>query len=87
MRHYIGIIHKDAESDFGISFPDFPGCVSAGRTLEETTAMGREALEGHVAVMRDAGEAIPEASTLDALGSRLAEDGGTPVFIRETGGN
>ena len=25
MRNYIGLIHKDADSDFGVSFPDFPG--------------------------------------------------------------
>ncbi|TIU60670.1 MAG: CopG family transcriptional regulator, partial [Mesorhizobium sp.] len=24
MRHYIGLIHKEADSDFGVSFPDFP---------------------------------------------------------------
>jgi predicted RNase H-like HicB family nuclease len=81
MRHYIGIIHRGVESGFGISFPDFPGCVSAGRTLEETAAMGREALRGHIAVMRDSGEIIPEATTLDALPTRLTEDGGAPILI------
>ena len=29
-REYIGLIHKDAGSDYGVSFPDFPGCVTAG---------------------------------------------------------
>jgi predicted RNase H-like HicB family nuclease len=53
IRHYIGIVHKDEASDFGISFPDFPGCISAGRTLEETVVMGREALEGHIGLMAD----------------------------------
>jgi hypothetical protein len=24
MRQYIGLIHKDAASDYGVSFPDFP---------------------------------------------------------------
>jgi hypothetical protein len=37
----------------GISFPDFPGCISAGATLDETLAMGREAPEGRIAVMAD----------------------------------
>ncbi|MBV8450385.1 MAG: type II toxin-antitoxin system HicB family antitoxin [Hyphomicrobiales bacterium] len=48
MRHYIALIHKDRESDFGISFPDFPGCISAGSTLEEAASMAAEALSGHV---------------------------------------
>lgn len=67
MRHYIGLIHKGADSDFGISFPDFPGCVSAGSTLDEALAMGREALEGHIEVMAEAGEPIPEPSDVDTV--------------------
>jgi predicted RNase H-like HicB family nuclease len=35
MRQYIALIHKDADGDFGVSFPDLPGCVSAGSTLDE----------------------------------------------------
>ena len=30
MWHYIGLLHKDAHSDYGVSFPDFPGCITAG---------------------------------------------------------
>ena len=29
MSNYIAIIHKDSKSDFGVSFPDLPGCISA----------------------------------------------------------
>jgi len=43
---YIAIIHKDPDSDFGVSFPDFPGCITAGRTLDEAKEMAREALSG-----------------------------------------
>ncbi|MDE1903206.1 MAG: type II toxin-antitoxin system HicB family antitoxin [Alphaproteobacteria bacterium] len=67
MRHYIGLIHKEADSDFGISFPDFPGCVSAGSTLDEALAMGREALAGHIEAMAEADEPIPEPSDVDAV--------------------
>ncbi len=24
--NYIALIHKDRKSDYGVSFPDFPGC-------------------------------------------------------------
>ena len=44
MRYYIAVIHKDADSDFGVSFPDLPGCITAGRTLDEACAMATEAL-------------------------------------------
>ena len=67
MRHYIALIHKDRESDFGISFPDFPGCISAGSTLEEAASMAAEALSGHVALMAEGGLEIPEPTPLDEI--------------------
>lgn len=81
MRGYIGIIHKDDDSDFGISFPDFPGCISAGATLDGTLAMGREALAGHIAVMAEDGEAIPEPSTMEAVVADPVWQDGTPVWV------
>jgi predicted RNase H-like HicB family nuclease len=44
MAEYIALIHKDPDSDFGVSFPDFPGCVTADATLEEARALAAEAL-------------------------------------------
>ena len=35
MASYIAVIHKDPDSDFGVSFPDFPGCITAGATIDE----------------------------------------------------
>jgi len=67
MPHYIALIHKQNDSDFGVSFPDFPGCVSAGATLEEACRMGAEALAFHVEGLAEDGESAPEPSTLDAI--------------------
>jgi predicted RNase H-like HicB family nuclease len=64
--NYVAIIHKDPKSDFGVSFPDFPGCITAGRTLDEAKALALEALTGHIEVMREAGEPVPAPSTLEA---------------------
>jgi len=33
--HCIAYLHKTRKSDYGVSFLDFPGCITAGRTLEE----------------------------------------------------
>ena len=67
MRHYIALIHKEPDSDFGVSFPDFPGCVTAGATLQEALAMAAEALAGHIETMVEAGDAVPEPSDADAV--------------------
>jgi predicted RNase H-like HicB family nuclease len=67
MRHFIALIHKDADSDFGVSFPDLPGCVTAGATLDEARDMATEALALHLEGMAEDGEAVPEPSSLDAI--------------------
>lgn len=65
MRHYIGLIHKQADSDFGVSFPDFPGVVTAGTSLDDARAMVEEALAFHLEGLVEDGEAIPEPSSLE----------------------
>ncbi len=46
--HYLAIVEKTADSDYGVFFPDVPGCVSAGETLEEARAFAVEALSLHL---------------------------------------
>ncbi len=67
MMHYVALVRKDDDSDYGVDFPDFPGCISAGETIEEALVMGREALLGHIAVMAESGEATPPPSDLDSI--------------------
>ena len=56
MRQYIALIHKDADSDYGVSFPDLPGVISAGKTLDEAREMGAEALALHLEGLAADGE-------------------------------
>lgn len=66
MAQFVGIIHKDRKSDYGVCFPDFPGCVTAGKTMQEAYAMAREALRGHIETMREYGDPLPKKPmTLD----------------------
>ena len=78
---YIAYLHKDRKSDFGVSFPDFPGCVTAGNTLEEARRMAVEALRLHIEGMKEDGEVIPEPSTLDALANDPAMRGAVAFLI------
>ncbi|MBI3453389.1 MAG: type II toxin-antitoxin system HicB family antitoxin [Rhodospirillales bacterium] len=81
MNHYIALIHKEPDSDFGVSFPDFPGCVSAGSTLDEAMTMAAEALELHVEGLLALGEAIPEPSTVDAVMADPANRDGVAALV------
>lgn len=67
MPSYIAIIHKEPESDFGVSFPDFPGCITAGGTLNEAKDTAVEALTGHIRCLLDDGEEIPPPSPLETI--------------------
>lgn len=67
MRSYIGLIHKEPGSDYGVSFPDFPGVATAGTDLDDARRMAEEALALHVEGMVEDGEAIPEPSSLEQV--------------------
>ena len=81
MTVYIGLLRKDPKSDFGIDFPDFPGCVTAGRTIEEAVAMAREALGFHIEGMVEDGEKIPPPSGLEAVTSDPENEGAVPILV------
>ena len=68
------------EGNYGVVFPDFMGCVSAGETLDEASAMAHEALQLHVEGMVEDGEALPSPTdpSLDEVAASL-DDEGDPV--------
>ena len=61
--YVVALIHEE-NGAFGISFPDFPGCVSGGRSLDEAVQRGAETLAFHVAGMIEDGDALPVLRTL-----------------------
>lgn len=81
MRNYIGLIHKDADSDFGVSFPDFPGVVTAGTDLDDTRRLAEEALAFHVEGLVEDGEAVPEPSSLDAVMADPNNRNGVAILV------
>ena len=55
----VALVFKEPLSDYGVSFPDFPGCATAGNTLDEAAAMATEALALHIEGMRADGHRVP----------------------------
>lgn len=60
MIRYVAFIHKDPDSDYGVTFPDFPGCVSAATCLRDLPAAAREALSLHIEGMLEEGLPLPD---------------------------
>ena len=67
MANYIAVVHKDQKSDFGVSFPDFPGCITAGTSIDEAKDMAHDALSLHIKGMLKDGEKIPAPSNLEDI--------------------
>lgn len=53
------IIHKDPDSDYGVTVPGLPGCYSAGNSYEDALINAREAIELHLEGLQSEGMAIP----------------------------
>lgn len=64
---YIAFIHKEPDSCYGVSFPDLPGCISAGDTLDDAVANAGQALSGHVRMMDMAGDIVPPQRTIEEI--------------------
>ena len=63
---YVSFIHRD-DVGYGVSFPDFPGCVSVGETVDDAIRHGGEALAFHVEGLVADGEPIPAPRSIDAI--------------------
>lgn len=59
---YLVVIEK-GENSFGAYVPDLPGCAVVAETREEALQLIREAVELHVATLREQGSRIPEAAS------------------------
>jgi antitoxin HicB len=69
MPHYIALIHKDTDSSYGVSFPDLPGVVTAGDTIDEAMQQATEILEFAAEDWenQDGSRGLPAPRTIDVL--------------------
>ena len=65
--YYPAIIETGDEPGFGVFFPDLPGCVSAGDTVQEAARRAEEALALNLAGMVEDGDPIPDPTPLDRI--------------------
>lgn len=70
--YYVGIVTEE-NGAYGVHFPDLPGCVSAGDSLEEALDGAHEALALHVEGMQEDGEELPKASSPVAVRAEASD--------------
>ena len=66
MPLYPAIVERAADG-YGVFFPDLPGCVSAGVSVQEAVINAEQALQAHIDLTVEYGETIPAPSALDAI--------------------
>ena len=45
MPHYVALIRRDSDGCYGVSFPDFPGVITGGDTIDEAMQEAVEVLQ------------------------------------------
>ena len=59
------VIHKDSDSDYGVTVPDMPGCFTAGTTTDEALTNAIEAIECHIEGLMIDGLPVPSPRTVE----------------------
>ncbi len=81
IRYYPAIIERGSDG-FGVFFPDLDGCTSAGNTIQSAAVNAEAALQGHVELMVEANEVLPDPSDLDAVSHDPEVDEAARVLVR-----
>ncbi|MBV6631519.1 MAG: type II toxin-antitoxin system HicB family antitoxin [Alphaproteobacteria bacterium] len=78
---YAGVLSKDPDSEYSMYFPDLPGCVTAGRTIEEALFSAREALALHLQGLMELRRRPPRPTNLYDLARDPQHGEGLAVMI------
>lgn len=81
---YVALVHKANKkgADYGVIFPDFPGCVFGGHTLSLALENAREGIIFHIEGLLDTGEVLPEPTSLEKIQLNPTYKEATPSLIR-----
>jgi len=58
-KHYLGVVEKDADSAYGMWFPDMPGCFPAADEFDDLPRIAAELLRQHVEALESNGRDVP----------------------------
>lgn len=74
VKHIVLALIHEENGVFGISFPDYPGCVSGGDTMDEAVSKGHQALGFHLRGMMDDGDEVPAPSKISIAYQKAREE-------------
>ncbi len=57
------VLIEQGPTSFGASVPDLPGCIAVAGTRTEVEQLIQDAIAAHIALLREAGEPVPDPSS------------------------
>ena len=57
------VVFEKTSTGYSAYVPDLPGCITTGKTRDETEQLIREAIEFHIESLREHGEPVPQPTT------------------------
>lgn len=80
---YVALVHRShKKAEYGVIFPDFPGCIFAGKTIDKALDNARDGIIFHIEGMFQEGETLPKPSSLEAIEKNPEYKAATPALIR-----
>jgi drug/metabolite transporter (DMT)-like permease/predicted RNase H-like HicB family nuclease len=67
VKGYVVVFEGDDQSGYSAYSPDLPGVVAAGATRQETEQTMLAAMAEHIALLREAGQPVPEQANADSV--------------------
>ncbi|WP_411842771.1 type II toxin-antitoxin system HicB family antitoxin [Salinicoccus sp. HZC-1] len=81
--HFYAVLQYEQDA-YNVRFPDLPGALTFGEDIEDAIYMAKDALEGHLLVMEDDHDDIPEPSEYRSLISVLDENEQLQLITADT---
>jgi predicted RNase H-like HicB family nuclease len=83
---YLGVVEKDADSAFGMWFPDMPGCFPAAGEFNDLPRVAAELLRQHVEALESNGRTVPSPRSIaeamsDKLVRKALKGGATTMLV------
>jgi predicted RNase H-like HicB family nuclease len=79
--NYPVVIHKDDDSDYGVTVPDLPGCFSAGDSFEDALENAKEAILCHIEGMLADGEKLQQPLSIESHQGKKEFKGGVWALV------
>lgn len=80
---YPACFYVEKEGGYTVIFPDLPGCITQGDTLEEAIEMAEDAALGWLLLSLEKGEELPKPSNINSI--KLEEEGFVNLLLLNLG--